>query len=48
VDTARSLLEDSIAIAREIGDDLTLSIALTNLGLLDNEAGNLGRAAQLL
>ena len=44
LDTARSLLEDSIAIARGV----RLAAALTNLGQLESAAGNFDRATQLL
>jgi tetratricopeptide (TPR) repeat protein len=46
-DTARSFLEDSIAIARQIGG-VPLRIALTNLGQAETDAGNFDRATQVL
>jgi predicted ATPase len=45
-DTARALLEESIAINREI-DSFRLPAVLANLGQLENAAGNLDRAAEL-
>ena len=39
LDTARSLLEDSVAIAREIGSDVRLAAALTNLGRAGKRSG---------
>jgi tetratricopeptide (TPR) repeat protein len=48
MDTARSFLEGSIAIARESGDEVRLASALNNLGHVETDAGNVDRAAQLL
>jgi tetratricopeptide (TPR) repeat protein len=45
---AVSFFEQSIVIAREIGDDPRLSTALSNLGVAEIDAGNAGRATQVL
>jgi len=45
--TARTLLEESIAISRETGST-RLAATLANLGQLENAAGNLDRAASLM
>ena len=47
LDTARSMLEDSVAIARKLGGT-RLPTALTNLGQVESAAGNLSRATELL
>ena len=47
LDTARSLLEDSVAIARKLGGG-RLPTALTNLGQVESAAGNLNRATEML
>jgi predicted ATPase/class 3 adenylate cyclase len=46
--TARTLLEDSAAIARQNGNQTGLGVALLNLGQVETAAGNFNRAAQLL
>ncbi len=46
LDTARSLLEDSVAIARAAGGS-RLPAALTNLGQVESAAGNLDRATDV-
>jgi tetratricopeptide (TPR) repeat protein len=46
IDTARALLEESVAINREI-DSFRLSAVLVNLAQLESAAGNLDRAAEL-
>jgi len=48
LDTARSLLEESPGLAREVGNEQRLAAALTNLGLVENLAGNLDRAVEVL
>jgi Tfp pilus assembly protein PilF len=45
---ARSYLEDSIAIAREIDSDARLATALSNLGIVEISADNMGRAVTVL
>jgi predicted ATPase len=47
LDTARSLLEDSVAMARKHGGS-RLPTALTNLGQVESAAGNLSRATEVL
>ena len=42
------MLEESAALARDIGSDQRLAAALTNLGMVENFAGDLDRAAQVL
>ena len=42
------MFEDSIAIAREIGNDVRLATALTNLGEAELSVGNFDRATQVL
>lgn len=42
------MLEDSSAIAREVGSSARLAAALGNLGHVESDAGNLDRAAQVL
>jgi tetratricopeptide (TPR) repeat protein len=48
LEVARSMLEESIAIAREIGNPVRLAAALTNLGQLESAAGDFDRATQAL
>jgi tetratricopeptide (TPR) repeat protein len=48
LDTARSLLEDSLAVARKLRGDARLVTALSNLGLVEIDAGNLERAMDVL
>ncbi|MBO0829969.1 MAG: tetratricopeptide repeat protein [Streptosporangiales bacterium] len=47
-DQARPHLQESIAIAGEIGDDGRSATALSNLGVLELHAGNAERAVELL
>jgi tetratricopeptide (TPR) repeat protein len=42
------LLEDSIAVARELRGDAGLGTALSNIGLVEIDAGNLERAMEVL
>jgi tetratricopeptide (TPR) repeat protein len=48
MDTARSLFEDSIALARELRSDARLATTLANLGTAEIYAGNLERAMEVL
>ena len=48
LDTARTLLEESVEISREIGSDTRLAAALTNLGQVESAAGDLDRASKAL
>jgi tetratricopeptide (TPR) repeat protein len=45
---ARSMLEESIAISREIGNRTRLAVALANLGQVESAAGHFDRAAEAL
>src|SRR5262249_46377013 len=48
LDSARSSFEDSIAIARELRSDARLATALSNLGQVEIDAGNVQRAMEVL
>jgi len=47
-ETARPLLEESIAIARDIGNPVRLAAGLTNLGQLESAAGDFDGATRAL
>ena len=48
LDTARSLLEESPGLAREVGNEQRLAAALSNLGRTETIAGDIHRATEVL
>jgi predicted ATPase/class 3 adenylate cyclase len=48
VEAGRALLQEAIAISREVGPPLRLAAALTNLGQLESASGHYDRAAAVL